>query len=534
MALNITSKKDGTSLTMELEGKFSALESKEFDAAFSEAAEGMKEALLDFSGVDYISSAGLRSLFLAKKKMTQQNGTLKVLYPTPEVMEVFTATRYDNIVTIVQKKEQEQEDVPQFYPLRPAQRMMVDTHFQKAQSTMMNTGGLVKLDNSVDLELLAEALNGLLSAYDIFRCRLVLHPETGEICQRFDGEVGKVYVETMSDEAFEARKQEVKQPYELIDHPLYRVYIMKTSSANYLYLDFYHVIMDGMAIALLFLREMEKRYVQLVKKVAPKNLRQPSSYAAYILEEANIPKEELAEGHDYWRQMMAGFDEAKHLPPPDMQGEPDSPEHELEIPFPDMDNNFFKGKNYTENTFFMAAAMLALAKSAGNREAILGWVHNGRVTSAERRLMGLMLAQYPLRWNFGEDMSAEAFLTALEAKVQEGMKYRKSLDIVYEEEMEVGVACFILQKGSMGRRGTLKFAGTEAVIEEMPANDISAAENTLDIELNAHDDGTYALVLDYDNHRYTENAMRKFADTMKTMVLGLQDANRMVSSLLAE
>ena len=534
MALNITSKKNGTSLTMELEGKLSALESKEFDAAFDEAAEGMKEALLDFSGVDYISSAGLRSLFLAKKKMMQQNGTFKVLYPTPEVMEVFTATRYDNIVTIVQKKEQEEEDAPQFYPLRPAQRMMVDIHFQKAQSTMMNTGALVKLDNSVDLELLAEAVNGLLSAYDIFHCRLVLHPETGEICQRFDGEVGKVYVETMSDEAFEARKQEVKQPYELIDHPLYRVYIMKTSSANYLYLDFYHVIMDGMAIALLFWREMDKRYMQLVKKEAPKSLRQPSSYAAYILEEANIPKENLAAGHDYWHQMVSGFDEAKHLPPTDVQGEPESPEHELEVPFPNLEKDFFKGKNYTENTFFMAAAILALAKSAGSREAILSWVHNGRMTSAERRLMGLMLDQYPLRWEFGADMSAGDFLGAVEAKVQEGLQYRKSLDIIYEEGLNEGVACFILQKGSMGRRGTLKFAGTEAVIEEMPANEISAAENTLDIEMNAHDDGTYSLVLDYDNHRYTEKAMRQFAATMEKMVLGLQDASRMVSSLLAE
>lgn len=53
----------------------------------------------------YISSAGLRSLFLAKKAMMRQGGDLKVLDPTPEVMDVFKATRYDNIVTIVQREE---------------------------------------------------------------------------------------------------------------------------------------------------------------------------------------------------------------------------------------------------------------------------------------------------------------------------------------------------------------------------------------------------------------------------------------------
>lgn len=531
MAIAITPKVEGTTLTFELNGKLSTLEAKEFDEKFKELAQGMKEALLDFSGVNYISSAGLRSIFVAKKLMLQQGGELKILYPTSEVMEVFEATRYDNIVTIVQEK---MDDAPVFYPLRPVQRMMMDLHFQRAKSTMMNTGALVRLDDSLDLELLAEALNGLLSAYDIFRCRLVLHPETGELCQRFDGEVGKVYVEAMSDEAFEARKQSVKQPYELIDHPLYRIYIMRTTSASYLYMDFYHAVMDGTAIVLLFWRELDKRYMQLVNKQEPKSLRQPSSYAEYIMEEAQIPQEELKEGNDYWRGIMERFDATKHLPPPDVDGEPETVEHEIEVPFSGMEKSFFRGKDFSENTFFMAAAMLALAKTSGRNEAILGWVHNGRVTSSERRLMGLMLDQYLAYKDFSVDCSGHEFLCDLEANVQKDMKYRKSLSVFYEEGCADGIAGFILQKGSMGRRGSMKLGGTEAVIEEMPANEISAAENTLDIEMNSHDDGSYSLVLDYDNHLYTEGTMRNFAAVMEKMTIGLQDGERMVSELLSE
>ena len=47
MALNINQKANGTSLTLELSGKLSTLEAKEFDAAFKDAAKGMKEAVLD-------------------------------------------------------------------------------------------------------------------------------------------------------------------------------------------------------------------------------------------------------------------------------------------------------------------------------------------------------------------------------------------------------------------------------------------------------------------------------------------------------
>ena len=66
----------------------------------------------------------------------------------------------------------------------------------------------------------------------------------------------------------------------------------------------------------------------------------------------------------------------------------------------------------------------------------------------------------------------------------------------------------------------------------MPANEISAAENTLDIEVNAHDDGTFSLVLDYDNNRYSEEAMRRFAAIMKDMVVALQNEDCVVTELL--
>ncbi len=529
MDLKIKSKEDGTTLTLELQGKLSIQEAKVLEDEFTKTFPGKKEVLLDFTGINYISSAGLRSLFVGKKMMMKQGGDFKVLYPSPEVMEVFEATRYDNIVTIVPRGENEK--VSLFYPMRPIQRWMVDTHFQRAQSTMMNTGGLIRLDSSIDLELLADAVNDLLEVYDIFRCRMVFHPETGDICQRFDGDLEKVRVEILSDEGFEKRKQDVKKPYELIDHPLYRIYIMKTSSANYLYVDFYHVIMDGTAIALLFLREMDKRYTRLVNH-EPLKERQIPSYADYILKEAEIPEEDLLEGREYWKKMIAGFDSSKYLPKADIHGESESQEHELEVPFPEIDKSFFKGKDFNENTFFMGAAMLALAKSSGQNEAILSWVHNGRFTSSERRLMGLMLDQFPIRWHFERGVSAVDFLHGLEARLQEGMQYRKSMDVIYEEGLEEDTPCFILQKGSMGRRGSIKFCGTEAVIEEMPANEISAAENSIDIEMNSHDDGTYSLVLDYDNHRYSENAMKEFAETMEQMAYAMMKEGCMLDSLL--
>ena len=92
-----------------------------------------------------------------------------------------------------------------FYPLRPMQLWLIDTHFNKANSTMMNIGVLYKYDDSIDLERLAQAINETVARYNIFRCRLVFHEGTSDICQRFDGDIIPVKVEKLSDAEFEER-----------------------------------------------------------------------------------------------------------------------------------------------------------------------------------------------------------------------------------------------------------------------------------------------------------------------------------------
>ena len=69
------------------------------------------------------------------------------------------------------------------HPLRPMQRWLIDTHFDKAKSTMLNIGLLLKLNPSVDTKRLKDAVNAILEYHDIFRCRLALDSETGDICQ---------------------------------------------------------------------------------------------------------------------------------------------------------------------------------------------------------------------------------------------------------------------------------------------------------------------------------------------------------------
>ena len=57
--------------------------------------------VLNFSGVEYMSSAGLRAmLYINKKVSTLENSDMKIIKVNPEVMEIFDMTDFREILNI--------------------------------------------------------------------------------------------------------------------------------------------------------------------------------------------------------------------------------------------------------------------------------------------------------------------------------------------------------------------------------------------------------------------------------------------------
>jgi anti-anti-sigma factor len=58
------------------------------------------KVLIDFSGVEYISSAGLRALLMASKQSKATNGRLAVAGLTPMVKEIFAISRFSLVLQV--------------------------------------------------------------------------------------------------------------------------------------------------------------------------------------------------------------------------------------------------------------------------------------------------------------------------------------------------------------------------------------------------------------------------------------------------
>ena len=68
-------------------------------------AAGTAAILLDFSGVDYISSVGLRVLMLAAKQVKAQGGRIGIAALTPIVAEVFQISRFNLVIRVYDSVE---------------------------------------------------------------------------------------------------------------------------------------------------------------------------------------------------------------------------------------------------------------------------------------------------------------------------------------------------------------------------------------------------------------------------------------------
>lgn len=410
-----------------------------------------------------------------------------------------------------------------FYPLRPIQRMLVDTHMKKAKSTMMNIGALMKLPSGVDMENLAEAVNETLKAHDIFKCRLEFHPETSELCQTFDLEPVHIEVKKISDEEFEERVKKFKEPYKFIGNVLYRIYLFQTPTAKYFYVDFYHAIMDGMS-AILFAKEIDLRYRGRNVKSAPQ------SFLQYVLEESQLTKEELAEGHEYWKKILSNFDREKHLPPVDVQNVSAWSKGTFSFTFKNIGEEFFRNTRRSEDIFFLAATMMTLAKISGTKDSVVNFIDTGRNERKDFLLMGLMMEDFPCAWDFNENLSVENFLNELEGKIRVNKKFRKSLDIVYDNYLLEDCASFIFLKDVL--RDHVMIGDNTAQVIDMPPNEISAAENSLNVEVWSTERGTYDLILNYDASRFSEKNMKNFAETMDKIISSLKNEKISVAEIL--
>ena len=97
--MTIEIKKNNQETIIEVVGRLDTITAPALDKTINEDIGDTKNLILDVKGMEYISSAGLRVLLSAQKKM-QKVGSMKVTGVCEEGMEVFEMTGFADILVI--------------------------------------------------------------------------------------------------------------------------------------------------------------------------------------------------------------------------------------------------------------------------------------------------------------------------------------------------------------------------------------------------------------------------------------------------
>ncbi len=90
---------DGAELR--LEGRLDTTSAPAAQDAFLKVAEEYAKISLNFSSLDYVSSAGLRALLMLQKQVNRTGGSLSLTNVSSAIMEVFEMTGFSGILNIV-------------------------------------------------------------------------------------------------------------------------------------------------------------------------------------------------------------------------------------------------------------------------------------------------------------------------------------------------------------------------------------------------------------------------------------------------
>ena len=97
--MKITKTQNGTELAVALEGRLDTTTAPELEKELKASLDGVTALTLDFAGLEYISSAGLRVLLGAQKTMARK-GEMKVTHVNETILEIFEVTGFSDILTI--------------------------------------------------------------------------------------------------------------------------------------------------------------------------------------------------------------------------------------------------------------------------------------------------------------------------------------------------------------------------------------------------------------------------------------------------
>ena len=395
-------------------------------------------------------------------------------------------------------------------PLSQTQMGIFAESMARRGEAAYNNPILLKLDPSLNEEKLARAVEQAVEAHAFVKVH-IREDADGNPVMIADDKPYNQEIERMTETAFEAMKQHLIRPFDLLADRLFRIRIIRTEKNLYYFTDFHHIIYDGTSM-IIFSADVDKAY-------DGGNL-YPEEYTGFhvAMEEMAMRDTDAYREAKEWYMNTFGSLEVNSVPMPDT--------HDEQIRFASCDrktgvgseilDRFCRRLDITPNILAVAAFGRLLGAYANMSESLFATIYNGRNSTRVARTMDMMVKTLPVYCSWHADTPVSDYLRSVKQQM---------LDVMSND-----IYSFAELAAATGINSDVLFAyqGDYLAVDRVcgkPVQPVSLERNAtgspLDFQVFLHD-GELTLHAEYMLNRYSEafidEMARSYAAVLKSML----------------
>ena len=282
------------------------------------------------------------------------------------------------------------------YPLSQTQLGIYVESISRHGEVAYNNGMLFKLNPAIDADQLSKACETVVEAHPYIKTRLFVDSQGNPRQLRNDAESYYQNIETLTQQEFERLKPELIRPFDLLNDRLFRIRILKTQEAQYLFMDFHHIIFDGMS------------YNTIIKDLKDAYEQQPverETFTGYeiALEEESLRKTEAYTSARQWYMEQFGSLKVASLPMPEKQ-DPHITYGQEHLELTANYNQLQEAAGYfgvTPNVLTTSVFGYLLGVSTHAQESLFATIFSGRQDLKTQRTVAMLVKTLPVytKWD---------------------------------------------------------------------------------------------------------------------------------------
>lgn len=320
------------------------------------------------------------------------------------------------------------------YPLLGAQVHFYNIHNTYTSHTSCNLHGFYLLDEKIHLDRLVYAVNKVVKAHRAFGNRFYI--KDGTVYQKYDSSYIKdIKPEIINESDLKRLLDDLVQPYDIFNEPLYRIRIFETEKSNiYLFTEFHHLIFDGYSFHI-FWSDLRDAY-------NGKELKEDQYYRFLYRQQliAEITKEEKPIINETCI-MPFDYQEANYV-----KAENRTDFYQIILPLKnDRLKELCSKYDISPNTLFMGCYLLTLYKQTNKNMLCASWIYNGRDLSFADDCIGLMINLLFVNCKVDEEQSIEQFLENVKININQSLSGSFYNGYTFRNLLKEPICCFQYQ-----------------------------------------------------------------------------------------